>query len=91
MAARKKGANRGNAGKGRPKGAQNKHTKAVKDALREALNESHPDGAKGYFLQVAADDPKTFMGVVAKLIPNEVVADVKSETTVRVVDMTGGK
>lgn len=78
-------------GGGRPKGSANKVTKAVKEALREALEEAHPDGAKGYFLQVAADDPKTFMGVVQKLIPNEVVADVKSETIVRVVDMTGGK
>lgn len=85
MAARKQAGNRG---KGRPKGSANKVTKAVKDALREALDESHKDGAKGYFKQVAATDPKTFMGVVAKLIPNEVVADVKVENTVRVVDLT---
>lgn len=87
MTARKKGANRGNAGKGRPKGSPNKVTKAVKDALRGALEASHEDGAEGFFLMLAKDDPKTFATLVGKLIPNEVVADVKSETIVKIIDL----
>lgn len=85
MAARKQNGNRG---KGRPKGSPNKLTKAVKDALREALDESHEDGAKGFFLALAKSDPKTFASLVQKLLPNEVVADVKTENVVRVIDLT---
>jgi len=76
------------AGPGRPKGSVNKVTKAVKEALRESLDESHEDGAKGFFLQLARDDPKTYAGLIQKLIPNELVADLRGETTLKIVDLS---
>lgn len=75
-------------GPGRPKGSKNRVTKAVKDALRASLESG--EGAEAFFLSLKRDDPKTYAGLVGKLIPNEVVADVKTESTVRVIDLTGG-
>lgn len=83
------GIGKGTPGPGRPPGSKNKITAAVKDALRGALESSHPDGAEGFFLELARDDPKTFSHLVAKLIPNEVQAEVKTENTITVIDLTG--
>ena len=58
-----------NAGKGRPRGASNKVTVAVKDAILHALDEA---GGTSYLAQVAKDDPKTFCALLGKLVPRAV-------------------
>lgn len=78
----------GKAGPGRPKGVPNKITKEVRDALREALESAHPDGAKGYFLEIAKTNPKVFMGAVQKLIPNVIEGELKAEAVLRVIDLS---
>lgn len=59
---------------GKPKGAVNKNTAAIKDMIREAL-----DGAGGVdYLIERAQDPRTasaFLGLVGKVLPMTVVGD----------------
>jgi hypothetical protein len=63
------GENRGNAGKGRPKGVPNKTTKAIKEAVQEAFERA---GGVDYLVGLANTDPRTFCGLVAKVIPLQV-------------------
>lgn len=65
----KLGENRGNAGKGRPKGKPNKSTAAIKDAIIQAFEQA---GGVAYLLGVAKDDPKTFCQLIGKVIPLQV-------------------
>ena len=76
---------------GRAKGTPNRHTQSVKDALRAALDQAHPDGAKGYFLDLARSDPRTFMGSVSKLIPTAIEAKVEHEQTVTIRKYSSGR
>jgi hypothetical protein len=59
------------AGPGRPPGSINKHTKAIKDAIVEAFDKA---GGVDYLLQVSKDDPRTFLGLVGKVVPMQVDA-----------------
>lgn len=56
------------AGKGRPKGAVNKTTKALKDMILGAL-----DGAGGqeYLQRQAEENPTAFMSLIGKVLPTE--------------------
>ena len=56
------------AGMGRPKGAVNKNTKALKDMILGAL-----DGAGGqeYLQRQADENPTAFMGLIGKVLPTE--------------------
>ena len=56
-------------GKGRPKGAVNKQTKALKDMILQAL-----DGAGGikYLQTQAATNPTAFLTLVGKVLPLDV-------------------
>lgn len=56
---------------GRPKGSPNKTTAAVKDAIVEAFELA---GGVQYLLNVAQTDPKTFCGLIGKVIPLQVDA-----------------
>ncbi|WP_185973497.1 hypothetical protein [Mesorhizobium sp. WSM4303] len=76
----KLGANTGNAGKGRPKGSVNKTTKAVRELVVDAL---HDVGGKDWLIQLAKDDPKTFSGLIGRVIPLQVDANVKSTVTTK--------
>lgn len=58
-----------NAGKGRPKGASNKTTKAIKDAITEAFEKA---GGVDYLVTLAKEDPRTFCALVGKVIPLQV-------------------
>lgn len=69
MAASKIRGNRGNAGKGRPRGSLNKTTKAIKDAVHEAFERA---GGVDYLLTLANEDPRTFCILVGKVIPLQV-------------------
>ena len=62
----KVGLNRGNAGKGRPKGTPNKVNAALKDMILGALDQA---GGVDYLLVQAHDNPAAFMTLVGKVLP----------------------
>ena len=66
------GVNRGNAGKGRPKGAANKMTKALKEMILEALDNS---GGVEYLQAQAMDNPTAFLTLVGKVLPLQVAGE----------------
>ncbi len=61
-----------NAGRGRPKGARNKSTIAVKEAVLAALEKA---GGVEYLVQQAKDNPSAFMTLVGKVIPLQVTGE----------------
>jgi len=64
--------NRGNAGKGRPRGALNKTTTEIKTAVIEAFQKA---GGVDYLVKLAEEDPRTFCALVGKVIPLQVTGD----------------
>lgn len=59
-------------GPGRPKGSANKITKNIKQAIEEAFNNA---GGVEYLEKLAKDDPRTFVPLLAKLLPLQVAGD----------------
>ncbi len=59
---------RGNAGKGRPKGAENKITKSLKEAL---LSSFESLGGETWLVQLAESDPKAYASLLSRIIPTE--------------------
>ena len=82
------GANRGNAGKGRPKGAQNKTTAAIKDMITQALDRS---GGVEYLMEQAQSNPSAFLTLVGKVIPLQVNAEIEGnlKTTITKITLDG--
>jgi len=72
--------NVGARGRGRPKGAQNKTTKALKEMILEALENK---GGVDYLEKQADDNPNAFLTLVGKVLPLDVNA--KAEVTLRTV------
>ncbi len=69
----KEGVNRGNAGKGRPKGAANKTTALLKDAiLKAATDAGGKEGLVGYLTRQAIENPAPFMSLLGKVLPMQV-------------------
>lgn len=62
----KEGRNTGNAGKGRPRGAQNKMTKELKGMILEALDNA---GGIDYLARQAEEKPAAFLALVGKVLP----------------------
>lgn len=58
--------NRGNAGKGRPAGVPNKATKAFRETITRLL-EDNADNVALWLQQVAAENPKEALDMLAKL------------------------
>ena len=58
-----------NKGRGRPKGAQNKSTVAIKEMLLASLDQV---GGQAYFQQQAIENPNAYMSLIGKIIPAEV-------------------
>lgn len=71
-----------NAGKGRPKGAKNKSTKAVKEALSLAF---HGIGGVPALKKWAKDNQGEFYKLWAKMLPQEVTGEGGGALTVRVL------
>ena len=71
---RKLGINRGNAGKGRPKGSPNKITALLKDDILQAAENAHPGGRVGYLTQQAQDNPAAFMTLLGKILPADLTS-----------------
>lgn len=59
----------GKPGPGRPKGAQNRITREIKEMVAEALDDA---GGVNYLVQQARDNPNAFLTLVGKVIPLQV-------------------
>jgi hypothetical protein len=57
------------AGRGRPKGAPNKTTAAIKDMILGALDKA---GGEKYLLEQSSKNPTAFMGLLAKVMPTQI-------------------
>lgn len=79
MTERKIGPNRGNAGKGRPKGAPNKTTALLKDAILKAAeqagNKVGDQGLVSYLEDQATKNPGPFMSLLGKVLPMQVTGE----------------
>lgn len=69
--------NRGNAGKGRPRGSQNRTTTALKEAILQAATDhgrggAGKDGLTGYLRHLAETEPRSYSGLLGKVLPLEV-------------------
>lgn len=62
------GNNRGNAGKGRPKGSLNKVNASLKEMILGALKDA---GGRNWLATQAQENPAAFMALLAKLLPLE--------------------
>lgn len=64
-----------NAGKGRPKGSQNKVTGALKDMILGALDKA---GGEDYLVKQSTENPTAFLTLVGKVLPMQVNAEVEA-------------
>ena len=71
------------AGRGRKKGELNKYTRAIKDMVEEAL---HGAGGVDYLVKQAHANPAAFMGLVGKLMPRKIDAEISIFTGEDLVD-----
>jgi hypothetical protein len=62
------------AGKGRPKGAENKVTREVKEMVLMALDKA---GGINYLVDRALDTPASFLALVGRIIPQQINATIK--------------
>jgi hypothetical protein len=69
-------------GQGRPKGAQNKTTKALKDMILGALDQA---GGEAYLLQQAQENPNAFLTLVGKVLPTTLAGDQNNPVTVTTI------
>jgi len=78
------------AGKGRPKGAVNKTTALLKDAIltaaTDAGNKTGEGGLVSYLTQQAEENPVAFMGLLGKVLPLQIAGD--ADEPVRVHQVT---
>jgi len=65
-----------NAGGGRPKGAQNKVTKALKEMILGALSDV---GGQEYLARQAEENPVAFLGLVGKVLPHELKTELSGQ------------
>lgn len=56
---------------GRQKGTPNKVTRLLKDEVLEAAANAHPRGRVAYLTEVAKNDPKSFLPLLGKCIPQQ--------------------
>lgn len=90
----KQGVNRGNAGKGRPKGSPNKITADLKRAILEAAEAAGQEGGTvGYLTTQATANPAAFLTLLGKVLPTTVAGDPDNplQTITRIELVAGGK
>jgi len=73
-------------GQGRPKGAANKLTKALKDMILGALDDA---GGQGYLLAQAKEEPKAFLALLGRVLPQEIKGTL--EASVIVIERSYGE
>ena len=78
------------AGAGRTKGTPNRTTKHLKEALLRAADDAHPQGVRGWLVELSDKDPKAFASLLARLLPTESKVE-QTGPTVVLRDYTGGK
>jgi hypothetical protein len=82
----KLGTNRGNAGKGRPKGSQNKITADIKRAILEAAEAAGGEGGTvGYLTAQATANPASFLALIGKVLPMQVAGDKENPLVMQVL------
>ncbi len=62
------------AGKGRQKGAVNKLTKTIKEAIEASFDQV---GGTAYLARMAEEHPQAYMTLLGKVIPTQVHADIQ--------------
>lgn len=72
-------------GKGRPKGAVNKTTAALKDMILKALDEADPEGSVAYLVKQSKENPTAFLTLVGKVLPLDVNANHGGKVVAEVV------
>lgn len=75
------------AGRGRPKGAQNKLTKTVKQAIEAAFDQV---GGADYLARMAEQQPAAFLTLIGKVLPMQVEhsnpdGSLKAPTTIQII------
>lgn len=72
-----------NGGKGRPPGIPNKTTRALKEAILLAAEQTGgPDGVVGYLRRQAEEQPAAFMTLLGKVLPLTLAGDASSPITI---------
>lgn len=76
---------------GRPKGAVNKTTKALKEAILAAAEEVGMDGngaegLTGYLKRVATEDVKAFSSLLGKVLPMQVTGEDGDAIRINVIE-----
>ena len=68
---------------GRPKGSTNKSTALLKDAILQAAELAGDKGGMvNYLLKQAHENPIAFMGLMGKVLPLQVVADITQRVAI---------
>lgn len=70
------------AGPGRPKGASNKITRDIKEAVARAFEKV---GGEDYLVTIAREDPKTFCSLLGRVIPLQIAGDNENPLTIQIV------
>jgi hypothetical protein len=70
------------AGRGRPKGAKNKMTAALKDMILGALDEA---GGQEYLVEQARKNPAAFLTLLGKVLPLQVAGSESGPIEISVV------
>ena len=70
------------AGRGRPKGARNKMTAALKDMILGALDEA---GGQEYLVEQARKNPAAFLTLLGKVLPLQVAGSESGPIEISVV------
>ena len=66
------GKNRGNAGKGRPKGSPNKTTSMLREAILKAAENAGDGDLVDYLTTCAREDRRSFLTLLAKVLPSQI-------------------
>lgn len=61
-------------GAGRKKGTPNKFTRDLKEAIIQAANKANAGGLEAYLIEVAKNDPRTFVQLLGKILPLQLEA-----------------
>jgi len=72
----KLGLNKGNAGKGRPKGVPNKLNKQLKEMILGALETA---GGEDYLVTQSRENPTAFLTLIGKVLPLQLTGDMKHD------------
>jgi hypothetical protein len=67
---------------GRPKGIPNKLTSTLRSAIESAFDEV---GGKAYLVRIAESDPRTFLALLGRVLPLQVVTPDDKPVVIRVI------